>query len=402
MSAAAETASAEPSLADVCAAALADERFADVRAAVAASSDLPQTPAGWFEFCANYSFPHDQDRLRRLKARTSGGPIERYAALNALLAALERVGEHSLTPSIRRQFEAVAREWAAMAPHWADHFDLEGYRFVDIVRLASLNRFLAGDVGFEFMRRLPYSFIFRCHPLNLPGLLAQVFGPMRGAGPALSLHFNYARRNQLILPQKEFERALWRMAKVLERNPELTGVTSNAWFHSEALRETFPRLVWMRDLFLGADAYAVDLEPGHAEDIGHNSAKRKELYDAGKFMPRHTLVLWPRASVLAWAAARADLADADEAPIATPAGKGPRSIPSPRPRPHAKANSPLRWWDGAALRHRYGLKYWAALLGGPSLLAAAACGFAFSWIWAAPAFILAALAMLTLQYYVSQ
>jgi hypothetical protein len=396
MAAAAETVSAKSS-----AEALADERFAAVRAAIAASADAPKTPADWFDFCAHYSY-EAADRLRRIKAEGLGGPVEHYAALNAMSVALERIGSRPITSSIRRQLESVAQDWVCFAQHWADHFDVESPRFVDVVRLASLSRFSAGDVNFEFMPRLPYSFMFRCHPLHMPALVRQIYGPMRGAAPSLSLHFNYARKNQLILPQKDFERALWRMAKVLECNPELTGITSNAWFHSEALREAFPRLVWMRDVFTDADAYAVDLEPGHGEDIGHNSAKRKELYEAGKFMPRHTLVLWPRDSVLEWAAPRVDLADPDEAPVTPPAGKGPRSVRSPAHRPHAKANSPLQLWNGEKLRQLFGLKYWAALIGAPSLAVGLACGFMVGWIWAAPAFILTTFAVLTLQYYVSQ
>jgi hypothetical protein len=401
MSAAAQTASAS-SVAELCANALADERFAPVRAALTASTDNAlKTPSDWFEFCANFSYDAAEE-LRRIKAAASGGPVEQFAALNAMSVALTRVDEQPITASIRRQLESVAQDWASFAPHWADHFDVDSPRFVDVVRLASLSRFSAGDVNFEFMPRLPYSFMFRCHPLHMPGFLMQLYGPMRGGAPALSLHFHYARKNQLILPQKDFERALWRMAKVLERNPELTGITSNAWFHSEALREAFPRLVWMRDVFIGADAYAVDLEPGHGDDIGHNSAKRKELYEANKFIPRHTLVLWPRDSVLEWAASRADLADADEAPVTPPARKGPRSVRSPAHRPHAKANSSLQLWNGEKLRQRFGLKYWAALIGAPALVAALACGFVFGWIWAALAFILTAVLVLTLQYYVSQ
>lgn len=401
MSAAAEPAT-KLSIASACESALAGERFAAIRAATAASDDAPKSAQDWFAFCANYSGEADAERVRALKAASAGGPVEHYAALNAISAALERVHECGLPPSIFNQTEALAQEWANGEAHWVDHFDVESPRFIDVVRLASLNRFRAGDLCFEVMPRLPFSFLFRCHPLHMPGLLKQVLGPMRGAAPALSLHFNYARRNQLILPQKDFERALWRMAKMLERHPALTGITSNAWFHSEALRDPFPRLIWMRDVFTSADAYAVDLEPGHAEDISHNSAKRKELYEAGKFMPRHTLVLWPRESVLAWAAARPDLADPVEMPVTPPVETYARSVKSPRTRPHRKSNSSLRLWDGTGLRQRFGMKYWAALFGAPALAAGLACGFVFGWLWAVPALILTALAMLALQYYGSQ
>ncbi|MDX2276859.1 MAG: hypothetical protein NW206_15520 [Hyphomonadaceae bacterium] len=386
---------------EVIEATLASQRFDGVRAVIAAHAEAPKTPEQWFAFCETYQGQTDTI-LHRLKAAAPDAPLEQFVALTALTISVGLADSAGFPVSVRRQFDAMCREWVALEPHWADHFDLSNPRFVDVMQLATLHRVVAGEVAFALAPRLPHDFLFRCHPLHLPRLIGQIFWSMRGARPILPLHFNYARRNRLVVSQAEFERAVWRVAKMLEQNPRYTGISTNSWFHSAAVRETFPRLAWMRDLFIDGGAFAIDLEAGHADDIGYNSAKRKELYEQGKFLPRHTLILWPRDSVLAWAASRPDLKDEDEALIAPP-GEGARySLPSPPPRPSTRWNSPLHLWDGVKWRRRFGIKYWAALLLIPSAVAAGLVGMAFGLSWDLPTFAIAALVVLTAQYYVSQ
>lgn len=382
-------------------AALGGNWFDAVRQAVAAFDDAPKTPQQWFDFLRSYG---DAERrlLRRLKAVAPGAPVEAFASLNAALVSLDHADAAGLPRSVRRRFDDMCREWAAMDTYWVDHFDVDNPRFYDVAELATLHRVLAGEAAFAFGERLPFDFFLRCHPLHLPNFVVQMIWSMRRAAPILTLHFHYARRNRLVVSQLEFERALWRMAKTLEMNPRYAGISTNSWFHSVAVREAFPRLAWMRDVFLDGGAYAIDFEAGHAEDIGYNSAKRKELNEQGKFLPRHTLVLWPRDAVLTWAASRPDLKDPNDREIIAPHGRLRLSIGSPKPRPNTRWNSPLHLWDSVRWRRRFGAKYWAAVLLGPGLLAAAVFGALTGWAWGLLALCAGVLTAYVVQYYVSQ
>jgi hypothetical protein len=390
-----------------CREALADPRLAQL------SGSLPGAPAdaeGWFRLLA--SFPHDHHSFTWLTGLRAAFPREaveagvspgHYAALSALPAAASRIASAPVTDRIKRRYIAFIHQIADRAKRWESHFDVEGSRFYDLAHLASLRRFPAGDLCFQVNRRLPVFLGLRVHPLDWPGLLHAMLFAVRGLGPTMTLHFNYARDNWLVVSQDEFERSLWRIAKVAERYPDLKALMTMSWFHSAAVGETFPRLAWMRNVFIEGGAYAVDLEPGKAADICYNSAKRRELYEQGKFCPRQTLVLWPRAALLSWAAKRPELADEGETLLSAPPSPKRRIKVRPgRARLAAKHNAPITLWEGKKLYERSGMAYLLLFVLLPALALASMLAAVAGWSAGVPGFVLGICAAHTFQYYFLQ
>jgi hypothetical protein len=325
-----------------------------------------------------------------------------FAVLSALPAAAMRIASAPVTDGVKRRYIDFIHEIANRAKRWEMHFDVEGSRFHDVAHLASLRRYPAGDLAFQINARLPVFLSLRVHPLDWPGLLREMMFSVRGVGPAVSLHFNYARDNWLVLQQAEFERSLWRIAKVIELHPSAKALMSNAWFHSPLVGETFPRLAWMRSLFVDGGAYMVDLGPGQEADICFNSSKRRELYEQGSFCPRQTMVLWPRDQLLAWAAGRPDLADeGEEAPV-PPSTTRPRRIEPGRPRRTARHNSPVTLWDGMDLLKRSAPRYALFMLLFPAFALAALSFIAGGWIAGMLGFFVGFCAAYTFQYFLLQ
>ena len=385
---------------------LADPKFASINARLAGA---PADAEGWFRLLGG--FPHDGEGYAWLTgmkavmprdAMDAGVSPGHFAALSALPAAALRITSAPVTDGVKRRYIAFIHQIATRAKRWEVHFDVEGARFHDIAHLASLRRYPAGDLAFQINARLPVFMGLRVHPLDWPGLLREMIFSIGGVGPALSLHFSYARDNWLVLQQVEFERALWRIAKVIELHPSAKALMSNAWFHSPLVGETFPRLTWMRTLFVEGGAYVIDLGPGQKADICYNSAKRQELYEQGKFCPRQTLVLWPRDQLLAWAARRSDLADeGEEAPVPPPMTR-PRRIEPGRPRRTAKHNSPVTLWDGLDLMKESGPRYALFVLLLPAFVLAMLSLIAGGWIAGMLGLVLGFCAAYTFQYFLLQ
>ena len=372
---------------------------------------LPGAPTdaeGWFRLLHGY--PHATEaEFRRIAAAlpadaaAAGVRIEHYATLQALTVAAPRMNAERVPNSVKRLYATLCNEIAARAKHWESHFDVASWRFNDVAALASLRRFPAGEVGFQFVPRLPAYYPLRIHPLDMAGFFCEVAFAVRGTGPVISLHFNYARANALVLPQIEFERSLWRIASALDYHPRVRALISNSWFHSPRVAESFPRLAWMRDVFTAGGAYAVDMEPGSAADIGYNSAKRRQLYDEGKFCPRQTLIIWPREDFLSWAISRPELASEGETPPAAPQRARWRiRITPPGPSRAAKHNSSVTLWEGIAAYSRGPAKYVFLVLLLPALIAAVLAGVALGLLAAIPAFAAALAGAHIFQYFFSQ
>jgi hypothetical protein len=390
-----------------CREALADPKFAGLNERLPGA---PRDAEGWFALLGGY--PHDGESYASMvrmvaalpaDAAAAGVKVEHYAVLQALTVAAPRMNAEPVPNSVKRLYATLCCEIAARAKHWESHLDIGSWRFNDVAHLASLRRFPAGEVGVQFWPRLSLFYPLRIHPFDLVGFLCEVAFAVRGIGPVASLHFNYARANSLVMPQIEFERSLWRIAKTLEYHPRVKALTSNSWFHSPRVAETFPRLAWMRDVFTNGGAYAVDLEPGHAADIGYNSVKRKQLHDEGKFCPRQTLIIWPREDLLSWAASHPEFADEGETPPAAPEPKRWRiRIKPPGPSRAAKRNSPIMLWDGIAAYSRGAAKYVFLVLVLPALAVAVVAGLGFGWLAAVPAFAIGLAAAYIVQYFFSQ
>lgn len=281
---------------------------------------LPQLcrlPEDWFALLHGlWRSPANIAVLRSLReaAERSGGEadgaadctVEHYALLQAFLVALPRLPDLPVEPGVKRLtcdlFATVAQPRKA----WADRFHIGSERFIELAQLATLTRFTAGQHDWV-ETRLPQSWLLTVRPRRLPGLLREM-AALGGFPPLLSPHLNYFRPNGMMVLEAEAERSYWRMARSLEFRPEIKGLVAYSWFFSPAVAEITPHLAWMRTFFTEKGAFCAEMERADPESgflVG--SAKRRQLYEAGQFHPRVTMLLWRRDDMLAWAASRPDL-----------------------------------------------------------------------------------------------
>jgi hypothetical protein len=370
----------------------------------------PQDAVGWFDLLAGYPERAESvHTIRRMKsalplaAAIRGANVERYALLQAFTTATTRIGSSPVAESVKYCFASTCEQIAANEPQWRPFYDEASVHFMEGVKLATLQRFPAGDLVFAIYDRLPYSWLLKVCPAHLPGLVRQVGLAMGGLGPLITPHINNGRRNQLCMLRKNSLFSLWRIAKTLELNPHVRGFYAVSWFFSAETEREFPHLAWMRTMYTDEGAYVVDMEVA-PRDAGFliGSDKRRQLYDQGKFHPRRSLVLWPRREFLAWAARHPELADQRDEPIVSVAASRTRSTISPRPARSGPHNSLLHFWNGLALLNRDAKRYMLRVLLAPAAGAAVLSGLLLAWWSALPAFMLALIAAWVIQYYCFQ
>jgi hypothetical protein len=282
------------------------------------------------------------DEMRELRAaavRSAMGDtahmVERFVVLQAYLVALRRLPTLPVDESVHRQFLGACRDLVSAPRRLDNRLSQECDAFAELAQIVTLRRFHAGQLSFDVMK-IPRAWLLKVHPLDLPGLVREIISAFGGLGPVVIPHVCYWRANPLFVLRKEQERALWRIAKSMERDVRIRGFVSSSWLYSTAVGEVSPHLAWLRNFFVDHGAYVVDAGPP-LQEAGFlvGSASRREFYSQGTFQPRETLVLWRRSDIIAWASARAEFEDIQSTnaslAMAPPVAPQPRSC---RPRTH--------------------------------------------------------------------
>jgi hypothetical protein len=267
-----------------------------------------QTPEGWFGVLAGIPVdPTGAATLRRLTEETkraggwSRGAIERLAVLEACRAALPRLASLPVDENINRQFCDMVRRIATTTKGWGNYFDYDSAPFEEVARIVTLRRFHAGQLSFDIMA-MPRTWLLKVHPLALPGVLRVLFFEAGGMGPMIMPHVNYWRSNPMMMLKEEHELSMRRIARTVELQPRIKGLVAVSWLYSIEVGEVSPHLAWLRDFYQENGADITDMEPAPVRaGFMVGSKSRRNLYLEGKFRPRQTLVLWQRASMLAWA-----------------------------------------------------------------------------------------------------
>jgi hypothetical protein len=296
-----------PGLDEACRAALTRDYAEGLRQFLDARHD----EHGWFRLLRE--IPQTSSARRRLAVLTAEAErrfsvppatILRYGILQACRVALPRIAQTPVDDSIKQQFIETFLRIAMQPERVARLLDPHREPFNEIARIVTLRRFHAGQSSFDIMA-LPRTWLLKVHPLALPGLLAEIVGGMGGLGPIVMPHLNYWRDKPMLMLQQENERAMWRIARSIELQPQIRGLVASSWLYSIEVGRVSPHLAWVRDFYLENGAYLVDMERA-AERSGFliGSEARRRLYQEGKFRPRETLVLWRRQDILAWARGR--------------------------------------------------------------------------------------------------
>jgi hypothetical protein len=133
----------------------------------------------------------------------------------------------------------------------------------------------------------------------LRGLLAII--RMGGFHPCLFIHITPPRSYLPVLLERESVRSYQRMAECMELQPEIRGIITASWLHSEDTLCISPHLRWTNRIILengGTVSHVGYSDPDAGFLVG--SPERERLYNEGKYRPRDGLVIWPRRALLDW------------------------------------------------------------------------------------------------------
>jgi hypothetical protein len=267
----------------------------------------PKSPEACFELLGG--IPYDRRRiaaLRQLKAEAERAglrvphAVERFIVLQSYLIALPRLPSLPVDDCVNRQFIATCRQVASPLLTRENRLAQDSDAFAELAQIVTLRRFHAGELSFDIMK-MPRAWLLKAHPIELPGLIRKIVCSMDGFGPVVIPHVNYWRRNPMITSRAEHKCALLRIGKSIERDRRIKGLVSSSWLYCDTVGKHFPHMGWLRDFFVDHNAYIVDLGPALVDSgflIG--SEKRRRLYANGAFHPRETLIVWPRAEIMAW------------------------------------------------------------------------------------------------------
>lgn len=260
-------------------------------------------PATAFQLLSSVTMYTSGDVLPALCAVGEPNP-EDHAVERALLmlAAQHASAQVPFLPVSERVKELFAEEFEFFAdpgPAWIPQSGWNHVRFREMARVATLRRFPAGQFQWE-ADALPRSWLSKTQ--SWARLTHHVLFKMGGFSPTWEFHVNERRKNKGILTEKQACISFYRGAKSMEKQPEVRGFMSTAWFYSERTPTVTPHLAWLRTLPQSGGALIVDLGPA-PEDAGFliGSAQRRKAYEEGRYRPRIGCVLWARKDFIAWA-----------------------------------------------------------------------------------------------------
>lgn len=237
-----------------------------------------------------------------------GGAFERFLIVAAAEEAVDRLDALPVDERVKDLFCQNFRMYAA-PDKLPEPFDLARASFITMGRIATLSRFPAGQLDWE-VSGIPRSWLFKVPRRSVPRLVSSILFELRGFKPAFFSHINPNRRNQGILLERESLRSYHRMARSMERQPEVRGLITASWLHSPDTFTVSPHLAWLNKVFLENGGHVLPLGPADIDSgVLHRSPERQQAYDAGTFTPTEALVIWPRAAMLAWAAGHEELRD---------------------------------------------------------------------------------------------
>lgn len=225
--------------------------------------------------------------------------VERALLILASQHAITEVPNLAVSDRVKALFADEFRFFADPPAAWVARFQIGDVRYREMVRIATLRRFPAGQFHWE-IAGFPRSWVAQARrPWKV---LAHVIARMGGFAPVFELHLNDRRRNRLILLEKEANISYYRAARSIEKQPAVRGLLTASWLFCESTAQATPRLAWLRRTVQSAGASIFDLGPA-STDSGFltGSEERRKLYEEGAYQPRIACVLWPRKSLIDWA-----------------------------------------------------------------------------------------------------
>jgi hypothetical protein len=256
---------------------------------------------------ADFDSVRDLCESRLRDARAGDALPERAALLEAVIASVPRLASlpvpQAVTTLILDEFCFIA----SADDRALSRCRFGSSRFERLMRIATLSRFPAGQFEWE-VSGISRAECLRVGPRALPRLAAFIAFRMRGFGPVFFSHLN-PRRPHRSLSELEANKSYYLMAGALARQPHVLGFAACSWFRSPATQRVSPHLSWISRVFVENGGLVVESGRDDPESGAlYRSETRRSLYEAGRYTPTRGLAIWPRAAMLAWAAAHPELA----------------------------------------------------------------------------------------------
>jgi hypothetical protein len=234
-------------------------------------------------------------------------PVERLLLVEASLRALEQVPHLAVHESVQHLFCKEFTFYADPTEETLPRFEMGRFPFAAMSRIVLLRRFPAGQQQWEAggWRR---SWFAKVPPRLLAPTCAYLFRHMRGLSPYFEIHFSETVHKGPGLLARDIRTAFYRMARSLEKQPDVKGLMAAGWIRSAETIRVSPHLAFMNEPFLEAGGLLTDLGPANPSDgFLAGSKARADLYYSGQYKPTKAVALCSREQAIAWAAAHPEM-----------------------------------------------------------------------------------------------
>jgi hypothetical protein len=234
-------------------------------------------------------------------------PLERKLLLEQSLIALPKLPLLPVDETVKQIFCKEILYIAEPTEEALPRFTLNGYTFAAMGKIVLLHRFPAGHYHWEvsgFPRRWFPQIPLRLLPSTLQFLLTETKGlrpwfvsHMRGTGPGTPF-----------LVESEFQKAFFRMALALKKQPGIRAISAESWLHSPETHRVSPHLAFLNRIFVEAGGTITDVGPAGEDDgFAQGHKQRAELYRTGQYKPTVGVAICSREQAIAWAEKRPEI-----------------------------------------------------------------------------------------------
>jgi hypothetical protein len=228
--------------------------------------------------------------------------LHKHVLIDLISQFEHRIRARQLTPAVinlyRCEHRRILDEMSSNSPGF---YSLGNDLFLKDLALA---RAFLIPVGVDFVqlaRGIPRSVVWKAGAGQFISCLRFFLGKLRGFGPFLEIHMDTRRRGQFT---EDARASCYRnVAGLLMINKHVKGLLAGGWLHDPALETISPRLGFLRRLAVqnGGKVFYFSDENAHSGALRYSSLRRK-LFAQGTYTPKSYFVIWPRDSLIKWAA----------------------------------------------------------------------------------------------------